>query len=71
MAIRGTAIFSMAIRLENTAICQHRVKHLSADFSDRVKSSSRHFTSRDRLFEVSYIFDARLYKVKTNMRHIV
>jgi hypothetical protein len=33
-----------------------------------VKSSFRHFTSRDRLFEISYLFKARLYKFKTNTR---
>jgi hypothetical protein len=42
--------------------------NLSAEFSKRVKSSWRHFTSRDRLFEMSYLFKARLYKFKTNTR---
>jgi hypothetical protein len=55
------AIFSVAIRLENTAICQYSVTNLSVDFSKIVKSISRHFTSRGPLFEASYIFDARLY----------
>jgi hypothetical protein len=70
-AIRGTAMFSVAIRLENTAICQYSVTNLSAEFSNRVKSSPRHFTSRGPLFELSYIFDERLYKFKTYMRSIV
>jgi hypothetical protein len=68
LAIRGTAIFSVAIRLENTAICQYSVTNLSTDFSKTVEYSTRHFTSRGPLFEVSYIFDARLYKFT---RHIV
>jgi hypothetical protein len=71
IAVRGTAIFSVEIRLENTAICQHSVMNLSADFSKIVKSISRHFTSRGPLFEALYIFDARLYKFKTNTRRIV
>jgi hypothetical protein len=70
-AVRSTAIFSVAIRLENTTICQYSVTNLSADFSKIVKSISRHFTSTGPLFEVLYIFDARLYKFKTNTRHIV
>jgi hypothetical protein len=70
-AIRSTAIFSVAICLENTAICQYSVMNLSADFSKTVKSSTRHFTSRGPLFEASYIFDVRLYKFKTNTRRIV
>jgi hypothetical protein len=36
-----------------------------------VESSPRHFTSRGPLFEASYIFDARLYKFKTNTQQIV
>jgi hypothetical protein len=56
IAIRGTAIFSVAIRLENTALCQYNVTNLSAEFSNRVKSSPRHFTWRGPLFELSYIF---------------
>jgi hypothetical protein len=71
IAIRGTAIFSVAIRLENTAICQYSVTNLSAEFSNRVESSSRHFTSRGPLFELSYIFEERLYKFKTNTRSSV
>jgi hypothetical protein len=71
IAVHGMAIFSVAIRLENTAICQYSVTNLSADFSKIVKSISRHFTSRGPLFDVSYIFDSRLYKFKTNMRHNV
>jgi hypothetical protein len=61
----------VAIRLENTAICQYSVMNLSADFSKTVESSPRHFTSRGPLFEASYIFDAQLYKFKTNTRRIV
>jgi hypothetical protein len=34
--------------------------NLSAEFSKRGNSSSRHFTLRGPLFELSYIFDARL-----------
>jgi hypothetical protein len=34
IAVRGTANFSVAIRLENTAICQHSVMNLSAEFSN-------------------------------------
>jgi hypothetical protein len=71
IAVRGTAIFSVAFRLENTAICQYSVTNLSVDFSKIVKSISRHFTLRGPLFEVLYIFDARLYKFKTNSRLIV
>jgi hypothetical protein len=51
IAIRDTAIFSVAIRLENTAICQYSVTNLSAEFSNRVESSPRHFSSR--LFDTS------------------
>jgi hypothetical protein len=71
IAVRGTAIFSVAIRLENTVICQYSVMNLSADFSKTVESNTRHFTSRGPLFEASYIFDARLYKFKTNTWRIV
>jgi hypothetical protein len=71
IAICGTAIFSVAIRLENTAIFQYSVMNLSADFSKKVESSPRHFTSRGPLFEALYIFDARLYKFKTNTPRIV
>jgi hypothetical protein len=41
--------------------------HLSAERGIRLKSSPRHFTSRIPLFEVSYIFAARLleYKIPT------
>jgi hypothetical protein len=55
-AIRGTAIFFMAIRLEYTAICYYSVTNLSVEFSNRVNSSPRHFTSRNRLIDTSYIF---------------
>jgi hypothetical protein len=71
VAVRGTAIFSVAIRLENTALCQYSVMNLSADFSKIVESNTRHCTSRGPLFEASYIFDERLYKFKTNTRRIV
>jgi hypothetical protein len=71
IAVCGTAIFSVAIRLENTAICQHSVMNLSAEFSNRVESSPRHFTSRGPLFELSYIFDARLLKCKTDTQRNV
>jgi hypothetical protein len=37
IAVRGTAIFSVAIRLETTAICHHSVMNLSADFSKTVE----------------------------------
>jgi hypothetical protein len=71
IAVRGMAIFSVAIRLDNTAICQYSVMNLSADFSKIVESSPRHFTLRGPLFDVSYIFDARLNKFKINTRRIV
>jgi hypothetical protein len=58
LAIRSTAIFIVAIRGVHAAVCQHRVKHLSMEFRNGVKSSSRHFTSRDRLFEMLYLFKA-------------
>jgi hypothetical protein len=61
IAIRGTAIFSVAIRLENTAICQYSVTNLSSEFSNILKSSPRHFTSRGPLFELSYIFLKRYF----------
>jgi hypothetical protein len=56
LAIRSTAILIVAIRGVHAAVCQHRAKHLSAEFSNGVKSSSRHLTLRDRLFEMSYLF---------------
>jgi hypothetical protein len=68
LAIRSTAIFIVAIRGVHAAVCQHSVTNLSTEFSNGVKSSSRHFTSREHLFELSYLFEARLYKFKTNMR---
>jgi hypothetical protein len=71
LAISSTAIFVVAIRGHHTAVCYGSVKDLSAEFSKRVKSSSRHFTSRGRLFEMSYLFKARLYQFKTNTRSIV
>jgi hypothetical protein len=71
IAVSGMAIFSVAIRLENTAICQYSVTNLSAEFSNRVESSPHHFTSRGPLFELSYIFGAQLYKFKTKTRIIV
>jgi hypothetical protein len=61
IAIRSTAKFFVAIRLVLTAICYSSIMDLSVEFSKRVKSSPRHFTSRDPLFERSYIFEARLY----------
>jgi hypothetical protein len=66
IAILSKAIFSLAIRLENTAICQYSLTNLSAEFSNRVESSPSHFTSRGPLFELSYIFDVRLLKCKTD-----
>jgi hypothetical protein len=71
LAISSTAIFVVAIRGHHTAVCHSRVKDLSAEFSNRVKYSSSHFTSRGRLFEMSYLFKARLYQFKTNTRSIV
>jgi hypothetical protein len=71
IAIRGTAIFSVAIRLKNTAISLYSVMNFSAEFSNRVEFSPRHFTSRGPLFELSYIFDARLLKCKTDTRRNV
>jgi hypothetical protein len=56
---------------ENTAICQYSVTNLSAEFSNRVESIPRHFTSKGPLFELSYIFEERLYKFKTNTRSII
>jgi hypothetical protein len=66
IAIRGMEIFSVAIRLENTAICQYSVMNLSAEFSNTVESSPRHFTSRDLPFEISCLFETHFYKFKTN-----
>jgi hypothetical protein len=71
LAISSMAIFIVAIRGVHAAFCQHRVKNWSAEFSYRVKSSPRHFTSSNRLFEASHIFDASLYKCKTDTRSIV
>jgi hypothetical protein len=45
LAISSTTIFDVAIRGQHTAVCHGRVKDLRAEFSNRVKSSSRHFTS--------------------------
>jgi hypothetical protein len=45
--------------------------HSSAEVSKRVKSSPRHFTSRDCLFEILYLFKAWLYQFKTNTQSIV
>jgi hypothetical protein len=53
-------LLTKAIRLEDTAICYYSVMHLSAEFSNRVKSSPRHFTSRDSLIDGSYIFEAQI-----------
>jgi hypothetical protein len=44
---------------------------LSAECGIRLKSSQRHFTSRIPLFEVSYIFAARLLAYKLPTRRIV
>jgi hypothetical protein len=71
LAISSTTIFDVAIRRHHTAVCHGRVKDLSAEFSKRVKSSSRHFTLRGPLFEMSYLFKARLYQFKTNTRSSV
>jgi hypothetical protein len=71
LAISSTTIFFVAIRGHHTSVCHRRVKDLSAEFSKRVKSSSRHFTLRSHLFEMSYLFKARLYQFKTNTRSIV
>jgi hypothetical protein len=57
LAISSTTIFVVAIRDHHTVVCHGWVKDLSAEFSNREKSSSRHFTSRDRLFEMSYLFE--------------
>jgi hypothetical protein len=45
--------------------------HLSAELGKRMNSSSRHFTSRVPLFEVSYLFAARLLEYKIPTRWIV
>jgi hypothetical protein len=71
LAISSTTIFLVAIRGVHTAIWQHRGKHLSAEFSNRVKSRPRHFTLKGPLLKASYIFDTRLYKCKTDKRSIV
>jgi hypothetical protein len=68
LAISSIAIFVVAIRGQHTAVCHGRVKDLSAEFSNRVKSSPRNFTLRDHLFEMSYLFQTRLYKSKTDTR---
>jgi hypothetical protein len=64
LAISSMTISSVAIRGAHTAVCQHRVKNLSAEFINRVRSSPRHFTSRGHLFEASYIFDAQFLQVQ-------
>jgi hypothetical protein len=51
IAVRGMSIFFVAIRLENTAICQYSVTNLSK----RVESSSRHFISINLLFDTSSV----------------
>jgi hypothetical protein len=71
LAVGSAPIFALAIRGVNTAISFDSVTNKSADFSKTVESNPRHFTSRGPLFETSKIFDARLYKFKTNMRCIV
>jgi hypothetical protein len=71
LAISRSTIFVVAIRGVHTAISKHRVKNLSAEFGNRGKSSHRHFTSRGRLFEALYIFDARLYKYTTDTQNNV
>jgi hypothetical protein len=45
--------------------------HLSGELSKRLNSSSRHFTSRFPLFEVSYLFAAQLFENKIPTRRIV
>jgi hypothetical protein len=57
LAISSTTIFIVAIHGANTAICQHKVNNLSAEFSTKVKSSPHNFTLGDRLFEAFYILD--------------
>jgi hypothetical protein len=71
LADRSAPISALAIRGVNTAISFDSITNLSADFSRTVVSSPRYFTSRGPLFEASYIFDAQLYKFKTNTRRIV
>jgi hypothetical protein len=62
LAVRSTPIFALAIRGVHSF---DSITNLSAGFSKRVKSSPRHFTSRDLLFEALDIFDAQLFKCKT------
>jgi hypothetical protein len=57
LAISSTTNFNVTIR---TANCQHRVKNLSAEFSNGVKSCHCYFT-----LKALHILDARLYKCKT------
>jgi hypothetical protein len=51
--------------------CKSRSTHLSAELGKRLNSSSRHFTSRVPLFEVSCLFAARLLEYKIPTRRIV
>jgi hypothetical protein len=48
-------------------------KYLSAELSNGVTSSTgtRHFTSRFPLFDASLLFDARLFRCKTETQRIV
>jgi hypothetical protein len=48
------------------AVCQGVIPVVAncAELSKWVNSSTRHFTSTDPLFLASYLFDARLYKLK-------
>jgi hypothetical protein len=64
IAIQGTAIFSVAARLENMAICQYSVMNLSAEFSNRVKSSPHHFTSRGPCLNCHIFFKSDFTSLK-------
>jgi hypothetical protein len=54
--LSSTPILALAIRGVNTMISFDSVTNLSAELGNEVKESTRHFTSRDPLFEASYIF---------------
>jgi hypothetical protein len=63
-------LLSVAIRspvilfAETPRIATIRGTHLSAEFSKRMNSSSRHFTSRVPLFEASYLFARNFCSIK-------
>jgi hypothetical protein len=57
--------------LPSSYSCCGKPWNWSAVVSNIVESRLRHFTSRDPLFETSYIFEARPYNFKTNTRSVV